>query len=85
VAENSGALALSQCATSDSEVCGRDHAEATARGSEAVVRAIRCEWGSTAPTRDAGGAYQLLLTQAVFEPELWQLRATVPLAARMML
>ena len=41
--------------------------------------------GNPAPTRDAGGGYQLLLTQAVFEPELWQLRVTVPFAARVML
>ena len=29
--------------------------------------------------------YQLLLTQAVFEPELWQLRVIVPFAARLIL
>jgi hypothetical protein len=29
--------------------------------------------------------YQVLLTQAVLEPEFWQLRVTVPFAARMML
>lgn len=57
-----------------------------ARG-ESVPFTTRTRHGQEArPSMDSGrSAYQLLLTQAVFEPELWQLRAIVPLAARMML
>ena len=52
---------------------------ALSRRERATVRRLAHRMGS------GRSAYQLLLTQAVSPVALWQLRATVPLAARMML